>query len=304
VTVSIVARDDETRCFGVATASLGLAVGSRVPVLPATGGAAAVQAHSPSGWQATIGRCLSEGWPAARIHRELETSEGAQAAQVAIIDAAGGVAVLSGPRVEPEAGDAQASGVVAVANLMERPGVPEAALAAYLESAESTLGGRLLDALAAADLLGGDIRGRQSAALRVVAPDGSASMPTPDLRVDDASEPTRELARLHRLWEAHQLLRSSVGADGLYRDVDRALAALDMAPDDQTCLGAAALALLRDGEVARAVAVLRRLIAIEPRTPARLQRLVDVGMLDERAGRRALQCLQGPGAAEPPDGRT
>ena len=293
VTVSIVARDEKTRCFGVATASLGLAVGSRVPILPAGGGAAAVQAHSPAGWQATIATSLTRGWSAARIHEELHRAEGADAAQVAIVDQAGGVAVLSGPRVEREAGDAQASGVVVVANLMERPGVPEAALAAYLESAASTLSARLLGALAAADVLGGDIRGRQSAAFRVVSPCGSGPMETPDLRVDDACEPMRELERLHRLWEAHQLLRSSMGADGVYRDVDRALAALNMAPDDQTCLGGAGLALLRHGDVPQAVSILRRLIAIEPRTSARLQRLIDAGLLDEHAGRRALQCLLG-----------
>lgn len=138
---------------------------------------------------------------------------------------------------------------------------------------------------------GGDIRGRQSAALRVVAPRDSGPMETPDLRVDDACEPTRELERLHRLWEAHRLLRLSMGADGAYRDVDRALAALNMAPDDQTCLGGAGLALLRHGDLAQAVSILRRLIAIEPRTPARLQRLIDAGMLDEHDGRRALRCL-------------
>jgi uncharacterized Ntn-hydrolase superfamily protein len=293
VTVSIVARDEKTRCFGVATASLGLAVGSRVPILPAGGGVAAVQAHSPAGWQAAIGTSLTRGWSAARIRQELAGAGGGEAAQVAIVDEAGGVAVLSGPRLDPGAGDAQASGVGVVANLMERRGVPEASLAAYLESSASTLSGRLLGALAAADVLGGDIRGRQSAALRVVAPPGSDPMETPDLRVDDALEPMRELRRLHRLWEAHQLLRSSMGADGVYRDVDRALAALNIAPDDQTCLGGAGLALLRHGDVAQAVSILRRLIAIEPRTPARLQRLIDSGMLDEHAGRRALKCLLG-----------
>ena len=293
VTVSIVARDEKTQCFGVATASLGLAVGSRVPVLPAGGGAAAVQARSPAGWQATVSASLARGWSAARIRQELERADGADAAQVAIVDEAGGIAVLSGPRVEAEAGHAQASGIVVVANLMERPGVPEAALAAYLESSASTLSGRLLGALAAADVLGGDIRGRQSAALRVVAPRGSGPMETPDLRVDDACEPMRELERLHRLWGAHQLLRSSMGADGVYRDVDRALAALNMAPDDQTCLGGAGLALLRHGDVAHGVSLLRRLSAIEPRTPARLQRLIDAGTVDEHAGRLALRCLLG-----------
>ena len=76
--------------------------------------------------------------------------------------------MLSGSTLEAEAGDARGAGVCAVANLMERPDVPQAALAAYLTSAALTLSGCLLDGLVAADRLGGDVRGRQSASVRVV----------------------------------------------------------------------------------------------------------------------------------------
>lgn len=135
-----------------------------------------------------------------------------------------------------------------MANLMERPDVPQAALAAYLRSAASTLSGCLLDGLVAADRLGGDVRGRQSASVRVVsggslrvepAVGGSGRLQWPprggakatmgptqaavlrwvDLRVDDARRPVDELGRLHRVWEAQELLRASRAPDGLYRDM-------------------------------------------------------------------------------------
>jgi Family of unknown function (DUF1028) len=112
----------------------------------------------------------------------------------------------------------------------------EAALIAYRSSSGPTLGGRLMDALVVADRLGGDLRGRQSAALRVVTGEPASTEALPDLRVDDSRDPVGDLSALHRLWEAHQLLRASRDADGLYRDVTMFEAALALAPDDEACL--------------------------------------------------------------------
>lgn len=289
--MSIVAHDAGTGTFGVATASLGLAVGSRVPALRADVGAAAVQAHSPASWRASVLDALARGQSAIEVRDALLGTDAAATAQVAIVDRHGRVAVLSGEALEVEAGDAQAPGVCCAANLMERANVPLVALAAYRESAAPTLSGRLLDALAAVDRIGGDVRGRQSAAIRVVTLRGADDAAGADLRVDDARDPMRELQRLHRLWQAHQLLRSSAGPDGLYRDIDRAHAALELAPDDPTCLGGAGLALLRAGRVNDAITVLRRLSVQEPRTRLRIQRLIDAGLLDRDAARRALDGL-------------
>ncbi len=104
-----------------------------------------------------------------------------------------------------------------------------------------------------------------------------------DLRIDDARKPVAELRGLYTLGEARELVRASRGPDGLYRDVEKALAAVALAPDDQTSLGAAALALLRAGRGSEAAPYLHKLLALEPRTRNRLARLVDAGLLDERA---------------------
>jgi uncharacterized Ntn-hydrolase superfamily protein len=289
MTVSIVARDPTTGRFGVATASFVLAVGARVPRV--TGhGAVAVQGGSPSNWGAVLLAALGSGVRAGEAVALLGASPVAEHAQLAVVDRQGGVAVLSGSALEPAASQSQRHGVCAAANLMERRGVAAVAVGAYVTSTADSFSGRLLDGLSAADRMGADVRGRQSAAVRVAAGDDDADPVAVevDLRVDDARDPVAELRRLHRLWGAHALLAESRGDDGRYRKVEPALAALEAAPNDQACLGGAALALLRSGRLAEATPLLRRLTALEPRTETRLNRLVYSGGLDSETARAAL----------------
>ena len=301
MTISIVARDAATGRFGVATTSFVLAVGARVPRV--TGyGAVAIQAGSPSTWGPVLLAALGSGVRANEAVALLAASPAAKHAQLAVVDRQGGVAVLSGADLEPAVSVAQNRGVCAAANLMERPGVAEIAVRAYLTSPVSSFSGRLLDGLTAADRMGADVRGRQSAALRVAAGDNDIDPAATevDLRVDDARDPVAELRRLHRLWVAHAMLAESRGADGLYRDVDLALAALEAAPDDQACLGGAALALLRAGRLAEAAPLLRRLSALEPRTESRINRLIYSGGLDPETGKAALCIVASGSTIDPP----
>jgi uncharacterized Ntn-hydrolase superfamily protein len=289
MTISIVARDAATGRFGAATASFVLAAGPRV--LRVTGyGAVAAQAGSPPNWAAVLLAALGSGVRASEAVALLGSAPVAEQAQLAVVDRQGGVAVLSGDRLEPAASQAQRPGVCAAANLMERRGVAEIAVRAYLTSTAASFSGRLLDGLSAADRMGADVRGRQSAALRVAPGDADANPAAVevDLRVDDHRDPVAELRRLHRLWVAHSLLAESRGPDGLYRNVDLALAALEAAPDDQACLGGAVLALLRAGRLAEAAPLLRRLAVLEPRTESRIHRLIYSGGLDAETGRAAL----------------
>ena len=132
------------------------------------------------------------------LRRLLGDDEQAEVRQVAIVDNHGRVAVHTGARCIREAGHRLADGVSAQANMMERPTVPGAMLEAF-HASEADLAGRLLAALEAAELEGGDIRGRQSAAVVVVAPraSGQPMQDRPvDLRVDDHPDPVAELRRL------------------------------------------------------------------------------------------------------------
>jgi uncharacterized Ntn-hydrolase superfamily protein len=292
MTFSIVARDAASGDLGVATMSFALAVGAHVPVLRPAAGAAAVQAWSPPEWGAVIARSLADGAGADDVLRPLIGSPVADVSQVIVVDARGRTAAHSGGSLEREAGHAYGDGVCVAANLMEVKHIPEAALLAYRASVYPTLGGRLMDALVAADRLGGDLRGRQSAALRVVTGDPASAEALPDLRVDDSRDPVGELSALCRVWEAHQLLHASRDADGLYRDITALEAALALAPNDQACLGAAALALLRARQTTAALDLLRRLATLEPRTACRIHRLIDSGRLDPVLGELALRDLR------------
>ena len=132
------------------------------------------------------------------LRRLLGDDDQADVRQVAIVDSHGRVAVHTGALCIREAGHRLADGVSAQANMMERPTVPSAMLEAFRAS-DADLAGRLLAALEAAEREGGDIRGRQSAAVLVVAPraSGQPMQDRPvDLRVDDHPDPVAELRRL------------------------------------------------------------------------------------------------------------
>jgi uncharacterized Ntn-hydrolase superfamily protein len=69
--------------------------------------------------------------------------------------------------------------------------------AAYVTHAELPLPERLLIALDAGDAVGGDKRGRQSAALVMVT---TEDFPDLSIRVDDHGQPLDELRRLYEIW--------------------------------------------------------------------------------------------------------
>ena len=135
------------------------------------------------------------------LRRLLSDDEQEDVRQVAMLDRHGRVAVHTGARCIREAGHRAADGVAAQANMMERPTVPDAMIEAY-RAADGELAERLVAALEAAEREGGDIRGRQSAALVVVAgrATGRPGDDRPvDLRVEDHPDPVRELRRLVEL---------------------------------------------------------------------------------------------------------
>ena len=132
------------------------------------------------------------------LRRLLGDDEQADVRQVAILDNHGRAAVHTGARCIAEAGHRVADAVSTQANMMERPTVPDAMLEGF-RSTDGDLADRLLAALEAAEGEGGDIRGRQSAALLVVAgrATGEPMRDRPvDLRVEDHADPVGELGRL------------------------------------------------------------------------------------------------------------
>ncbi|MDN5896171.1 MAG: DUF1028 domain-containing protein, partial [Nocardioides sp.] len=200
-TFSIVARSADGESWGVAVASKFLAVGNAVPTAVAGIGALATQANANVSYKG-IGLSLLDGGAAAGValQRLLEEDPDRDHRQVGIVDADGAAATHTGDACFPWAGGVTGDGYAVQGNILTGPEVVEEMERAFLETEASVaLAARLLAALTAGDLAGGDRRGRQSAALLVVregAGYGGHDDVAVDLRVDDHPAPIPELARL------------------------------------------------------------------------------------------------------------
>ncbi len=203
MTFSIVALDRETGDLGVAVASKFLAVGSVVPWARAGVGAVATQALANVGYGPDGLARLAAGEEAGAVVAALTGADaGVAQRQLGVVDAGGRAATFSGDACLPWAGGRSASGVAVQGNILTGPEVVDAMFAAF-GSALGPLPDRLLAALLAGDLAGGDRRGRQSAALLVVRAGGGYGEGDDrwiDLRVDDHVDPVPELVRLREVW--------------------------------------------------------------------------------------------------------
>jgi uncharacterized Ntn-hydrolase superfamily protein len=141
------------------------------------------------------------------LQRLLEDDEGRDHRQVGIVDVDGGSASHTGHACLEWAGSLTGEGYAIQGNILTGEDVVDAMETAWQTSdPEAPLARRLLEALTAGDLAGGDSRGRQSAALLVVkegAGYGGLDDIAVDLRVDDHTDPIPELARLLTLSELY-----------------------------------------------------------------------------------------------------
>jgi uncharacterized Ntn-hydrolase superfamily protein len=274
-TYSIVARDPSTGELGVAVQSHWFAVGSVVAWARPGVGAVATQsvaevAHGPN----ALDR-LQDGLDApSALAAVLGDDALASYRQLGVVDASGHVAAHSGDGCIPYAGDRSGEGFTAQANMMANATVPDAMAGAYRET-DGDLADRLLAALDAGESAGGDVRGRQSAALLVVPASGEAWRTRFDVRVDDHGEPLRELRRLLRLARAYEMAgnadeRAAEGAHseaaGLY------LEAAELAPEVDELTFWAGLGLATN-DLDAGVALVRRAAAVTPAWLTLLDRL-------------------------------
>ena len=200
MTFSIVARGADGKSFGVAVASKFLAVGAAVPAAEAGIGAIATQAYANLAYRADGLAQLRHGRRAQlTLDSLVATDDKRESRQVGVVDAAGAAATFTGSECNPWAGGVTGDGYAIQGNILVGPEVVAAMEHTWLGSADEPLARRLLAGLTAGDDAGGDSRGRQSAALLVVTPEGGyggGSDVLVDLRVDDHVAPVAELARL------------------------------------------------------------------------------------------------------------
>lgn len=286
MTYSIAARDPETGELGVAVQSAYFTVGPVVPWVEAGVGAIATQslvnvAFGPAGLA-----LLRAGFSARQALDALIAGDSdPDGRQLAIVDAAGGVAVHTGPRAIAAAGHHAGGGYTCQANLMERETVWDAMAVAFEGSAGEPLALRLVAALRAAEAEGGDIRGRQSAAM-VVASGNPTGRPwddrTIDLRVDDHPDPVEELARLLRIRLAYQAALSGerVLSTGSADDLLRARqAALRIAPEMTQLRFMAGISYAQAGDWDQALELIRGVLEEEPRFLEALRRMEAAGRM-------------------------
>jgi uncharacterized Ntn-hydrolase superfamily protein len=174
----------------------------------------------------------------AALRSLLEADERSRFRQVAVVDASGDTAVHTGVACIPFAGHLEGEGFSAQANMMASSEVWPAMAEAF-RAARGPLARRLYSALEAAEAAGGDVRGRQSAALLVVPPAGELWQKVVDLRVEDDPEPLRELGRLLDLQEAYDLANHAdeLGSAGRHEEAARAfMRAMELAPSNPELL--------------------------------------------------------------------
>ena len=275
-TYSIVARDPETGELGAAVQSHWFSVGSLcVWARPGIGAVATQSVVEPAYGPNALDR-LADGIGAAQSLGELLAADPLAAVrQVAAIDARGGLSAHTGADCITHAGHVTGEHHSAQANMMARDTVPQAMSDAFTGAA-GPLSERLFAALEAAEGEGGDVRGRQSAALVVVPADGEPWRRNVDLRVEDHAEPLRELRRLLTLQRAYDLAGAAdelLAAGRVEEAGERYREASLIAPESDELLFWAGLALAQAGDLDAGVTAVRQAAERQPNWLVLLDRL-------------------------------
>lgn len=282
MTYSIVARDPETGQLGVAVQSHYFSVGRWCPFArPGVGAVATQSMVEPSYGPLGLELMAAGKTPEQALRGLTAADELAEVRQVAMVDATGRVATHTGSKCIADAGHRSGDGWSVQANMMRNDTV-WGAMAEAFETSTGPLPERLLVAFDAAEAEGGDIRGRQSAAMVVVGPGGLTD--EINLRVEDHAEPVTELRRLLALRRAYDRVGA---AEHLVRDGDvaaieeehRRLQELDPGnPELAFWLG---VALATTGKVDEARVVLELAYAVHDGWAELLKRLPAAGRLPD-----------------------
>ncbi len=286
-TYSIVARDPNTGELGVAVQSHWFSVGPIVAWAEAGVGAVATQSFVDPSYGKLGLELMRSGKSAPEALKSLLAGdEGREVRQVAMIDSQGRVDAWTGKNDIQAAGHLVRKNFSVQANLMLNEKVWPAMAEAF-ENTKGDLAERMLAALDAAQAVGGDIRGKQSAALVVVTgkPTGQAWKDrTFDLRVDDSPEPLKELRRLVTLARAYNHMNAGDLAvekkdnEGALREYS---AAGRLVPDNAEMIYWHAVALVNMGHVDESLPLFRKVFAMDKNWATLTPRLPKSGLLPD-----------------------
>ncbi len=284
-TYSIVARDPVTGEMGVAVQSHWFSVGSVVSWAEAGVGAIATQSlvnisFGPRGLE-----LLKQGMTAQQVLDQLiSEDEGRDYRQLAIVDAKGNVASYTGKKCIPDAGNIVGDNFSVQANLMENNKVWPAMDKAFRES-KGLLAERMIEALTAAQNVGGDIRGQQSAAILIVRGETTGKVWEDrliDLRVEDHPDPVNEIKRLLKVHRAYEHMNNG---DLAIEKGDMELAmkeystAEEMFPENLEMKFWHAVTLAGSGKVDEALPLFKEVFIKDENWRTLTPRLVPIGLL-------------------------
>ena len=279
-TYSIVAFDPETGQMGVAVQSHWFSVGSIVSWGEAGVGVVATQSFVNPDFGPDGLAMMKQGInPQKALDSLIKSDEGRKFRQVALLNAKGETAAYTGSDCIAEAHHLQGKHYSVQANMMLTDKVCPAMANAF-ETTKGTLAERMVAAIEAAENAGGDIRGRQSAALLVV-----SGQPTDkpwrdrvvDLRIEDHAQPVQELKRLLQVHTAYQ----HMNAGDLHIEkgnIDAALvdysAAQQLFPDNEEMSYWTAVSMANAGRTEEAMQLFRKVFAKNPNYQILTSRIV------------------------------
>ena len=284
-TYSIVALDAETGQLGVAVQSHWFSVGTVVPWAKAGVGAVATQSIAEPSYGPKGLALMEKGTPADEALQSLLAKDiGKNVRQVAMVDAQGNVGVHTGSRCISHASHLTGKNYSVQANIMAKPTVPSAMVQAF-ESTTGDLAERMLAALDAAEAEGGDLRGRQSAAMLVVSGEPTGDPWTDrivDLDVADHENPLIELRRLYRISQAYR--HAQRGDEYMEKnEMDSALqeysAATKLYPENPELPFWTAVTLAQTGELEKALLIFNDVFSRNGNLRELVPRIVQAGFL-------------------------
>lgn len=284
-TYSIVARDEKTGQLGVGVQSHYFNV-SIVTWGESGVGVVATQSFVNKSFGLRGLELLKEGKsPEEALNELISEDEGRDVRQVSILDAKGRVATHTGVKCIKHAGHKLGKNFSVQANMMLSEKVWPLMAEAFENSKGLPLPERIINSLEAAETVGGDIRGKQSANILIFSGEPIIDKweePIMDLRVDDHKEPLKEIRRLLTLYRAYE--QGDKGDQAFEKgDIDEALKCykrgMEMVPENLEMKYWTAVSLANSNKIDEALPLFKDVFKKYDNWRTLTERLPDVDLL-------------------------
>jgi uncharacterized Ntn-hydrolase superfamily protein len=296
-TYSIVAFDPETGDMGVAVQSHWFSVGTIVSWGEAGVGVIATQSFvNPSFGPRGLALLKSGKTPQEVVDELIQSDEGRDFRQLAVLNSKGKAASYTGSKCIQPAGNIVGENFSVQANLMKNDKVWPA-MAESFRNSKGQIAERMLEALEAAENAGGDIRGKQSAAILVVRGKPTGNLwedRKVDLQIADHANPLAEMKRLLKVHRAYEHMNNgdlAVEKNDMEKAMNEYSTAMKMFPDNLEMKYWTAITLANKGKMKEALPMLKSIFAKNKNWKELTPRLIPNGLLtvDEKTLKMILE---------------